>query len=52
MKIFLVFVLFSLYGLCIPLYRKLNPSGFRFYLGYCMIIGLLWLLFVFGTNIF
>lgn len=50
-RVFLAFVLLALYGFCIPLYKKLNPAGFLIYLIWVLVIGAIWIFFVFGTNV-
>lgn len=51
-KIFLVFVLLAVYGICIPLYRAIEPpaSGFFIYVVWLLFLGAIWLFLVFCTN--
>lgn len=51
MKLFCVFVLFALYGICIPIYKLVNPKGFKLYILWLGFIGVLWLALIFGTDI-
>ena len=46
MKLLIILLALPLYGLCLPLYKKLNPDGFPIYLAWTVFCGIVWLLFV------
>ena len=47
--VLIVLLLLPLYGICIPLYRKLNPAGFTLYLAWSLFCGIVWVrLVLFG----
>lgn len=50
MRVLLVLILIPLLGFALPLYRRINPKGFKPYLIYCLLISLIWICLVIGTN--
>ena len=52
LKVFLVFMLIAILAICLPLYKKIDPFGFPFYVVRCVFISAIWLYFVFFTNLF
>ena len=51
-KIFLVFILLALYGICIPLFKAMKPpkTAFLAYVLWLLLLGIIWMFLVFGTN--
>lgn len=51
-KIFLMFILLALYGICIPLFKAMKPpkTAFLAYVLWLLLLGIIWMFLVFGTN--
>lgn len=50
MGIILLLFSLALLGFCVPLYKKLNPNGFWIYCGWCAIIEIVWVIFLFCAD--
>lgn len=44
--VFLLMVLIALYAIFIPLYKRINPAGFPFYLAWVLFVGIIWIFIV------
>ena len=46
MKLVLILALLPICGMCIPLYKRLNPAGFPLYLAWTLFCGIVWVFWV------
>ena len=51
MKVLLTAILIPLVGIALPLYRAINPKGFPVYCIYCLLISLVLMYLVWGTEL-